>query len=361
MNKTLFIVAAIALLSSCKSSTNSFEINGVLSGDIQNPVILSFYDGKKAVPLDTALVIDGKFSLNGALEQPAMLLIQIEGQRQFLQFFGENKTITINGDVTKLSEAEVKGSPLNDTYQAFKQEMKLFDDKTLELRDQYQQAIGIGDQDKANAIRNEFNALEITRKENIKQFITSNASSPVAAYLALNIFMNDDFEQQKEVLNLLNPELATNNYYKVLSDNIQVLAQLQVGRVAPDFTLTSKDGENVGLSSLRGSYVLIDFWASWCQPCRRENPIMVEKYNQFNKHGFTILGVSVDNDRDAWLKAIEEDGLVWTQLIDDKGISAEIYGVRYIPTTYLLDPNGVILAVNIKGDQLQQKLEEIFN
>jgi peroxiredoxin len=173
--------------------------------------------------------------------------------------------------------------------------------------------------------------------------------------------MNEEYAQQFEVLASLDSTLVNHDYYKVLKANIDLLEKLQIGKVAPDFTLTSKEGEEVALGSLRGSYVLIDFWASWCQPCRKANPSVVEKYKQFNDKGFTVLSVSVDSDREAWLKAIEEDGLVWTQVLDDEGISSTLYGVRYIPTTYLIDPNGVILAVNLEGEQLQAKLEEIFN
>lgn len=360
--KIIFVVSSIVLFISCNvSNRDSYSIKGTLTGTIDAPLILSMYDGTKAVPLDTTTVESGTFLFEGSLEHPAMLILQAEGQRQFLQFFGENSQILINGDSDSIFQAKVEGSALHDTYLAFKEDMRNFDLKASELRTQYQQAMEAEDQERAIAIGNQFRVMEITRKENIKQFIASNSTSPVAAYLALNVFMNEEYAQQFEVLASLDSTLVNHDYYKVLKANIDLLEKLQIGKVAPDFTLTSKEGEEVALGSLRGSYVLIDFWASWCQPCRKANPSVVEKYKQFNDKGFTVLSVSVDSDREAWLKAIEEDGLVWTQVLDDEGISSTLYGVRYIPTTYLIDPNGVILAVNLEGEQLQAKLEEIFN
>ena len=360
--KIIFTVLLTVLLFSCNvSKKENYTIKGSLTGTIDTPLILSMYDGTKAVPLDTTTVESGSFLFKGSLEHPVMLILQAEGQRQFLQFFGENSPISISGDIDSLYQAKVEGSDLQDLYLAFKENMKNFDLQGSKLRIQYQQATEAQDQEKAIAIGNQFRVMEITRKENIKQFIASNNTSPVAAYLALNVFINDEYAQQYEILASLDSSLANHDYYKVLKENIDLLGKLQLGKEAPDFTLTSKEGEEVALSSLRGSYVLIDFWASWCQPCRKANPGVVEKYNQFNDKGFTVLSVSVDNDREAWLKAIDEDGLVWTQVLDEKGISSTLYGVRYIPTTYLIDPNGVILAVNLEGEQLQTKLEEIFN
>jgi peroxiredoxin len=147
----------------------------------------------------------------------------------------------------------------------------------------------------------------------------------------------------------------------VLSENINLLKNLQIGKKAPEFKLTSNNGDQVALSSLQGSIVLVDFWASWCAPCRRENPNLVNEFKKFNSKGFTILSVSVDSDQDAWRKAIVEDGLTWTQLIDTAGIANSLYGVRSIPTTYLLDKDGIIIGKNLKGEQLTAKLQEFLN
>lgn len=362
LKKLALIFASVLFLAGCKPSTSdSYKITCVLSGENHNPIILSLYDGKKAVSLDTLMSTEGIYTFKGVLDQPAMLILQVEGQQPFLQFFGENSNITITGSVDSLFSAKVEGSETNKNYIDFKDRIKGFDARTSELKNQYNDAMINGNEDKTLEITKEFHALETTKKENIRQFISANATSSVSAYLALNIFMNDSFDQQKEIFGLLDTTLVQNNYYQVFSENIQRLEKIQVGNIAPDFTLTSKDGEEVSLTSLRGSYVLIDFWASWCKPCRLENPKMVKKYNQYNDKGFTLLSISVDNNREEWLKAIKDDALIWTQLIDTEGLSAELYGIHYIPSTYLLDKEGVIIAVNLVGESLQKKLEEIFN
>lgn len=362
LKKISFILIVVVHFAACKSSgSKGYDINGALSGEINSPLILSYYDGKKAVALDTAIAVDGKFTFSGTLDHPVMLIIQVEGKRPTMQIFGENSRISVTGNIDSLALAKVEGSLHHKVYMSFKEEMKIFENRTSELRTFYGQAMNDGNQEKALAIYNEFEALEITRKENTKQFITLNSTSPVAAYLALNVFQTDELTQQKEVFSLLNESLASNPYYKILTENIARLNNLQIGKKAPEFTLKSSLGEEVALSSLQGSYVLVDFWASWCGPCRRENPNVVKEYHAYKSKGFTVLSVSVDSDQDAWRKAIEEDGLVWTQLIDTIGMSADVYGVRSIPTTYLLNKEGVIIATNLRGDQLTAKLEDIFN
>ncbi len=147
-------------------------------------------------------------------------------------------------------------------------------------------------------------------------------------------------------------------------NEVEQMGKLAVGQVAPDIALPNPDGDTISLSSLRGNYVLVDFWAKWCKPCRMENPNVVRMYNKYNDQGFEVYGVSLDRKREDWLQAIEEDGLHWTQVSDLKfwnSKAAQIYNIKAIPFALLLDPEGVIIAKNLRGPALEEKLAEIFD
>ncbi len=161
----------------------------------------------------------------------------------------------------------------------------------------------------------------------------------------------------------ISSELAGCPYVKDLDGIIKQLENVQIGKVAPEFSLPDTAGVSVSLSDFRGKYVLLDFWASWCPPCRRENPNVVKAFNEYKDKNFTIVGISLDKDKSKWMKAIADDNLAWTHLSDLKYWDSEIpalYGVRGIPANVLLDPDGVIVAKNITGEDLHKKLKEVI-
>ena len=161
----------------------------------------------------------------------------------------------------------------------------------------------------------------------------------------------------------ISSELAGCPYVKDLDGIIKQLENVQIGKVAPEFSLPDTAGVSVSLSDFRGKYVLLDFWASWCPPCRRENPNVVKAFNEYKDTNFTIVGISLDKDKSKWMKAIADDNLAWTHLSDLKYWDSEIpalYGVRGIPANVLLDPDGVIVAKNITGEDLHKKLKEVI-
>ena len=198
----------------------------------------------------------------------------------------------------------------------------------------------------------------------IDSLISKYPDSPAAAFYLYRYFTYQlPLDQLKATRAKISPALAGCPYVKDLDGIIGQLENVQIGKTAPDFSLPDTAGVAVALADFRGKYVLLDFWASWCPPCRRENPNVVKAFQDYKDKNFTILGISLDNNKDKWLKAIADDQLTWTHVSDLKYWDSEIpalYGVRGIPANVLLDPNGVIIAKNITGEELHDTLKEVI-
>ena len=158
--------------------------------------------------------------------------------------------------------------------------------------------------------------------------------------------------------------MQTSYFGKQIKETLDAALLTNIGKPAPNFTLKNTEGKDVALSSFKGKYVLVDFWASWCGPCRAENPAVVKAYQKFKDKGFTILGVSLDDKKDKWLEAIKKDKLDWTQISDLKGwksSAASLYGIKGIPMNFLIDKDGKIIAKGLRGEDLEKKLGEVMN
>ena len=198
----------------------------------------------------------------------------------------------------------------------------------------------------------------------IDSLVTAHPASPVSAYLFMRNFATRmDYDGVKAIRDKFDASLDTTVYVKQIDDLLGRLVNLRVGATAPDFTLNDPDGKPVSLSSLRGKYVLVDFWASWCPDCRKENPNIVAAYKKYKDKNFTVLGVSLDRKKEPWVAAIEKDGLTWTHVSDLQGWNtpvADLYVIKWIPKNYLINPEGVILASGLEGEALDAKLAEVL-
>lgn len=325
--KRLVVTALAALtLASCQEAPKGYVINGEVTGMADGKVYLKSFRNKMFFDVDTAEVKEGKFTFKGEVDQPLLFGLATEDMNYPVQLFVENT----NMDVQISNDGEmitVRNSPVNAIFQENAE--KVFEEGY-----------------------------------DIDSLITKYPASPAAAFYLYRYFTYQlPLDELKATRAKISPELAACPYVKDLDGIIKQLENVQVGKVAPEFALPDTAGVSVSLSDFRGKYVLLDFWASWCPPCRRENPNVVKAFNEYKDKNFTVVGISLDKDKSKWLKAIADDNLTWTHLSDLKYWDSEIpalYGVRGIPANVLLDPDGVIIAKNITGEDLHKKLEEVI-
>lgn len=236
--------------------------------------------------------------------------------------------------------------------------------KVGEWNEEYEKASLKNDQKKMNEIQGKFEKEERKLLGEVRKMLPEMGTSFIAVFAANNFFSSEaDLPLLEDLAERLEKENPSPKYAQAFISGIRRIKGISVGDIAPDFTLDAPDGTPVSLSSLRGKYVLLDFWASWCGPCRRENPNVVRLYNQYKDKNFEIYGVSLDRDRDAWIKAIRDDGLTWVHGSDLKYWNSDVavkYGVNGIPATYLLDTEGRVIAKNLRGQALERKLQEIL-
>jgi len=375
-NKLIAITVIVISLMACKTKElhKGYLITGTVVG-VEEGTIKFFGD-----TIETAIV-NGKFELKGVVEATDVKYLQINDTYGF-QSFISNETFSIKVDINdadergQISDVEIVGSKINDEYKAVtdkvrntpesKKLQELFEiGKTLEKDSEAYK-------ENYEAISNAREASVKVQTEFIKNYALNNPNSFIAAfYMRFQANEVDQtFEEFQQIVEGFSDEVKKSPFYKPLKDELDGLKKTAIGQVAPDFTLKTDANEDFTLSSLRGQkIVLVDFWASWCVPCRKSYPHLKEVYAKYKDKGFEVVAVTNDSNHDQWKKAIKEDGLEWIQVADvfpPKGsdvMTAKVitsYAAPFLPSTYLLDKNGVIIAKHLHGNELDKKLEEIF-
>jgi len=367
--KKLF-VSIVATLTLCSCNTPSLKINGNITNIANGKVYIATFDSLfMPQVVDTVAVENGKFVANVALEEPECVMILLDNpneQRQprLISVFAGKENVTIEGDAQKPDDIQTTGSEYNDILMKFQKnvpEMERLQQLANEMR-----TIG-NDIDRRNELMDEIRNIQLEQLAYYRKVISENEQNPIGAFLLRNSLQNFNFEEVDSLTSIFERSLPKHKYIRALRQIIEnarpehdAQAKVKVGCVAPDFTLPSIDGKEVTLSSFRGHVVLIDFWASWCQPCRKNNESLIDTYNKFAPKGLEVISISVDNNSEAWRKAVKDDALKGVLLIDSANIVAATYCVRTIPHGILIDQDGIIVSTDTPMENLFKDIEKML-
>jgi peroxiredoxin len=366
----------VLFIFSCNSKHNNglFTIHGDLKNAPDQKVYLEqlFFNQNPPQILDTAEMKNGKFEVKAHAAEEGLYRLKFEKNAGYI-FINDKDDIDFSANANDSVLKTTKfNTPANASLTALIMTLDSIHTKLIsedQTRKDYQQQ---NNDSLAFIADNAFNISNEWYNNFLVRYIDT-ASNPINALFALSYTQDVSMDTIKNLMANLTRKFPKNssvaemqkqfNQFAAAQDNKASSGAITVGAIAPDITLPDVDGKPFSLSSLRGKYVLVDFWASWCGPCRQENPNVVSNYNQFKDKNFTVLGVSLDQDKKAWLKAIKDDGLVWKQISDLKfwnSAAATMYHVEAIPYNVLIDPQGKIIATELRGNDLHNKLAEVL-
>ncbi|MEO8412749.1 MAG: AhpC/TSA family protein [Ginsengibacter sp.] len=321
-----------------------FVISGAVTG-FENGTAVSFLNEQTNQPEKQTSIENGKFEIKGQMPEPGFKILIFGDQPPAVPLFLDNSNMKIAGDKNALDKLSITGSPTNTQFNEYTSALK-----------PYEQVFSQGTVYDSNATH---------AVENISvDFVENHRESYVAPLAIIRLLQaTQNGSKAEELYKLMPGNVQSSGLGQYVNQQIQESKINPIGSVIKDFSQKDTAGNPVNVSSFRGKYVLLDFWASWCKPCRMENPNVVAAFNKFNDKNFTILSVSLDQAKPAWLDAIKMDGLTWSHVSDLKGWSNEVaalFQIRSIPQNLLIDPNGKIIAKNLRGAVLDNKLNEIF-
>jgi peroxiredoxin len=364
MKKLIYFTFVSALAFACTSQPH-YTIKGNIEGSDSITFFLQKREAGKTIKIDSAVSKNGIFTLKGGkVDYPQLIQLVADNTNKRTSFYIENSQISVTGKLDSLYNATITGSKTQDEYKTFVDLNKPLSAGFQQMYGLYQAASQAEDAAKVSALEKRLDSLQKEMTLLQKSFVKNNPSSYVSPSILQSLSYEMEPEEIESALNAMDTVISNLPQMQSLKERVVVMKSVTVGQKAPDFTLNNVDGNPVALSSKIGAkLLLVDFWAAWCGPCRQENPNVVKVYNEFNKKGFDVFGVSLDQMKEDWVKAIADDKLTWTHVSDLQywnSAAAKLYAVNAIPANFLLDEKGTIIGKNLRGEDLYKKVSEVL-
>ncbi|MCH7408923.1 AhpC/TSA family protein [Belliella sp. DSM 111904] len=337
----------------------TLSIKGQLKIEVDSIQVTLVKFGSQIEVMDSTWVKDGQFHFENDSFPAGIYALRIPKINKYpLIALFDQVEIDIDS-----SQVIIKGGNYQDHLNEWTAAWKKIQNNAGEIYRKLDKATNDKNEEGIASAQAELRSIDKTLSKEVESFIKKYPNSPISSFVIYDRYSQySNIEKEGEYFALLDEEAKDAEFGKMIYESQALAAKSAIG-VTPAFELEDAKGELVSFKDFRGKYVLVDFWASWCGPCRRENPNLVAAYNKYHEHGFEIIGISLDDKKAPWETAIKKDQLNWTNLSDLKGwnsIAVSSFGIKVVPTSFLLDPDGKIIAKNLRGDALEEKLEELM-
>lgn len=359
----------LTFIVSCSSEPGTYNIEGSIDAKDGLKVFRVIANSNnQPVTVDSTTISNKKFSLQGNAINPSISFIRVENFGFNLPIILEEGNVKVNIFKDSIDASKISGTTSNDHFNDYKLETKIFIKSIDEIKSEIQIAAQNGNNQLVNDLQNDYNIVQKQIYEYEVEFLKRNFDSYLSIIL-LERFVNSKtaitMSEAKEIFSLFTDRIKNSDIgirLEAIFNNPE--QPIEVGNFAPNFDAPAPDGQLLNLNDKLGKVTLLEFWASWCGPCRRENPNLVKIYNRYNEKGFEIIGVSLDKSKPQWTRAISDDFLTWnhvSNLLFWQDPIARLYKVRAIPASFILDEKGMIVAKNLRGSQLESKVSELLS
>jgi peroxiredoxin len=365
---TLLLAGALSAVNfTAEAQKKDFTLTGHIKG-LQDGELYLAYGTMKTMKADTVQTKNGDFVFKGKVAEPSYAMLFNKTYTVKIDLYIDAAApVTIKANIDSLYDANVKGSAVVNEYAKYNQAQNDTRKPVQVIYEQWMNAYKAKDSVASEKYKTQFNEArsqqsDLSRKMQLA-FIEQHPNHPAAAWELMHYLDGKTLEKSRTMFENMSKPVQTSAQGKEVADRIATLSRIAVGQMAPNFQQLTTDNAPVTLASYKGKYVLLEFWASWCGPCRAESPNLLKEYKHYKDKGFDVLAVSLDDKKEKWMEAIKKDGMPWTQVSDLKGWKNEVaglYGINAVPANFLIDPTGKIVARDLRGEELGKALAKIF-